>query len=132
MFVRWKRRQLKKDRGWDFVDKRHKPAPVLLSAVLVESVRIDGKPRQRIVRYLGSIHDAELTDTQGALWRRHFWTVADRRLADMALADAQRVQIVAQLEDGGARPTDQELDQRMRERQAALFSTPVRNTDDSC
>lgn len=31
-------------------------------AMVVRSVRIDGKPRQKVILYLGTIHDRELWD----------------------------------------------------------------------
>jgi hypothetical protein len=63
MFVRWKR-----DDVWYPHAKR---------AVLVESHRVDGKPRQRFVAYLGSIDDRNIN----WLWaRRQFWYHANKAL----------------------------------------------------
>ena len=55
MYVRWKKRERSR-RGW------HTEPPQLLTAVLVESRRVDGKPRQRTVAYLGSIRSDYLDD----------------------------------------------------------------------
>jgi hypothetical protein len=56
MFVRWQRRKQGKGERW--------------VAVLVESERVDGTPRQRHVAFLGSILDRHI---QYPKRRQHFW-----------------------------------------------------------
>ncbi len=52
MFVRIKTRRLAKTN----------PAKKSYRAMVVRSVRIDGKPRQKVVLYLGTIYDRQLWD----------------------------------------------------------------------
>ena len=72
MFVRWKRRPLRRRRPWSPPDEH------ALYAVLVESRRVDGRPRQRVVRYLGAIKEGQL---RYPLSVDHFWQTVDRNLA---------------------------------------------------
>jgi hypothetical protein len=67
MFVRWKRR-LRRPKTTAL---RHYPAEYSLYAVLVESERQHGKPRQRFIAHLASIREGYLdTPThQSAFWR---------------------------------------------------------------
>ena len=103
MFVRWKRR----------------PAAggVLLSAVLVSSRRVDGRPRQRIVGYLGSVRDVHLADSRR---RERFWRGADARLEGLGLAPAERRAVEARLLATVPRPTAAELAATDTEFRAAL------------
>src|SRR5262245_36840020 len=83
MFVRWKKRERMSRRGG-----RVRPTGgTLLVAALVTSERRGGKPRQRIVAYLGSI-DAEAL---GYVRRRQaFWESAGRKLDALGLSRSQR------------------------------------------
>jgi hypothetical protein len=70
MYVRWQRYEPKVPRHWG-----RKP---LLKAVLVESVRIDGKPRQKHVAFLASI---PIEDNETfPLTNPGFWYRATKRL----------------------------------------------------
>ncbi len=132
MFVRWKR-QRRKDQfagerrftgEWRdpdpwmverYPDIDWKPYEVsqqvtreewLRSAVLVESVRINGQPRQRTVRYLGSIRECHL-DLEGQysiFHRGYFWRSVDANLETLDISDLERARIVATLEDVVPRP----------------------------
>ena len=87
MYVRWKRRPLRRrriDRSPDWAQ----------SAVLVESRRIDGKPRQRVVRYLGSIREGML---EAIAWQAAFWRDVEWHLDDLGLDEATRRSVVATL-----------------------------------
>ena len=61
MFVRWQRKTRARTSDWG----------PLLCAVLVESHRIDGKPRQQTVAYLGSIREGlvNFVTRRGYFWR---------------------------------------------------------------
>lgn len=74
MFVRWKRSPLMKKPGGD-----------LLAASLVESVRVDGKPRQRTIAYLGSIAEADTQPGGRAVLVRCFWRAVRERLDALPL-----------------------------------------------
>ena len=93
MYVRWKKRV----RFW-----HGKSAGHYLTAVLVESKRIDGKPRQRTISYLGSI-DEVLTTSH--LWRTRFWKSATAHLNFLALDSVLRARVETALENKIAKPT---------------------------
>jgi hypothetical protein len=65
-----------------------------LKAVLVESVRIDGKPRQKHLAVLGSLPLDAITEHEGfpGSWHRHrFWRIATARLDQFAPEDRARI-----------------------------------------
>jgi hypothetical protein len=95
MFVRWqwwgdRRRGSERRYCRDIADAH---------AILVESTRVDGKPRQRHVAYLGSVHNVYREQTP--YYRAKFWqhmrakldslhnriSSADRRKIEAALAE---------------------------------------------
>src|SRR5262245_7554279 len=82
MFIRWKRRQLRRNAG------------VALEAVLVQSVRVNGLPRQRLVRYLGSIRVHERWTAASV---HAFWQGIDARLTALALDPVERQVLEQQL-----------------------------------
>jgi len=110
MYVRWKRRALKNGR-------RYHPDPHLLSAYLVESRRVDGKPRQRILAYLGSINERFLDAT----WQqRNFWLTASQKLEALDLSKEERAAIDARLQAVVPRLTQDELEAAVAASQEAL------------
>ncbi len=114
MFVRWKRKRRKdtyhlepfdpsNERSWR---KRVPDQQWLRSAVLVESVRVEGRPRQRTIRYLGSIRESYLDPENDASifhWG-DFWRTVDANLEDLNISDMDRARILAALEDVVPRP----------------------------
>jgi hypothetical protein len=84
--------------------RSRRPKESTLVAVLVESHRIDGQPRQRLVRYLGTIRRDDVHRVDG---RYKFWTRVDGRLAEFAPDD--RTRFVAALEALVPRPTAKEV-----------------------
>jgi hypothetical protein len=64
MFAKWKKRQLKRP------EANGDAAGVVHYAVLVRSMRVKGRPRQKIVRYLGSIRESKINK---AGYRVAFW-----------------------------------------------------------
>jgi hypothetical protein len=90
MFVRWKtqvRPYLTK--AWDREAREYRErAPARrLSALLVESVRVNGKPRQKHIAYLGSITEAALGCP---LSRQQFWHTTFDALDRLQLDAADR------------------------------------------
>jgi hypothetical protein len=87
---------------------------------LVESQRINGKPRQRTLAYLGSIRDRHLESP----WARHwFWREVSRRLDALTLPKQERVRIEARLLAVVPRPSQEEQEaatQAFRRGEAAL------------
>jgi hypothetical protein len=74
MFVRWQRR-------------KRRDGVTRLNAVLCESRRVDGKPRQEHVAYLAAIDDVWLEqpadDPDANLARHEFWEKAEKRLGPL-------------------------------------------------
>lgn len=79
VFVRWKRRPLKR-RG-----PGSPPEERVMYAVLVESLRVDGKPRQRVVRHLGVIREGDFAMPMTV---DRFWSQVDAALAASGVAGA--------------------------------------------
>src|SRR5215212_3071477 len=73
VFVRWKRTRLKRDRYGS------KAGEEILRAVVVESRRVGGKPRQRVVRYLGTIRESDISFPRPMSLDR-FWQQVDAGL----------------------------------------------------
>jgi hypothetical protein len=65
MFVRWQGRE-----RWCYRSTFGGTDDVNWSAILAESVRVDGKPRQRHVAYLGGITESAMRIMHQ---RRYFW-----------------------------------------------------------
>jgi hypothetical protein len=80
MYVRW---------------KQHNGTP---SAYLMKSVRVDGKPKQQTIAYLGS--------ATTPVW---FWTSAEEKLATLDLSDQDKAKIYQALEAKCERPTAKDL-----------------------
>lgn len=97
MYVRWKSRMTTKGRMPTGVRS--------LSAVLVESHRVNGKPKQKIVAYLGTIHEDK---TEYHFRRQAFWESADQTLAGVT-NDQQRLAIEMKLLEKVKRPTTESL-----------------------
>ena len=80
MFVRWKKRKS--------VDRRPdhqlwKAGEVTYSIELVESYRLGGKPRQKVIAFLGSIKQSELASVTR---RYYFWhQLVTKRMKDYPL-----------------------------------------------
>jgi hypothetical protein len=70
MYVKWQQRR---SQARDERQRERNDARALLKAVLVESARIDGKPRQRHIAFLGSVS----LDGRGI---RRFWFDVTTRL----------------------------------------------------
>ena len=103
MFVRWQKYRSKaQSRRLRAFRKKH--GQHRLRAVLVESVRIDGKPHQRYLAYLGSVQ-ADRRD------RPRFWYNVTRKLDQCRLSREQRKQITSAIAKkvGGKVPTKAEL-----------------------
>ncbi len=94
MFVRWQRRS-----------RKRYGAPPLLTAVLVECRRVDGKPRQRTVAYLAGIRERFVG--KNAWQHDRFWSRVDTRLDELALDPQTRATIEASIAARVPRVTDE-------------------------
>ena len=93
MYVRWKRKRL--TRCW------RKTMGDSLSAVLVRSERVDGRPRQRYVRHLGAIPEQQI-GTYG--WALDFWHSVDASLTALELLPDERERLAGQVATRVPRP----------------------------
>lgn len=120
MFVRWKRTKRLKRRGITVKETGR----VALVAMLVRSERREGKPRQTVVAYLGSIGTDRLGD---AYPRRWFWEKCDARLAVLALEPADRARIELAINAVIPRPSPEEIKDAEQELAEAMraFDTVV-------
>ena len=103
MFVRWQEYKSKaQSRRLRAFRKKH--GPHRLRAILVETVRIDGKPHQRYLAYLGSVQ-ADRRD------RPRFWYNVIRKLDRCRLSPEERKRITAAIAKkvGGKVPTKAKL-----------------------
>ncbi len=93
MFVRWQRKKRVDRYNWGH----------LLCAVLVESHRVDGEPRQRTVAYLGGIRESFIDERENE--HRAFWRHADKRLDELALDPEARAKVEAAIDSRVRRVT---------------------------
>lgn len=125
MYLRWKtiRRRPRwcGNQGQDTVlttrDGREYPVGkdgvTVYAAQIVESCRVDGKPRQRIVAHLGSIPEHLVDDT---ITRVFFWELLYRRLARAQLPKEQRQTVIDKLSERVKPPSTEEREKVMRDR----------------
>jgi hypothetical protein len=122
MFVRWKRRKkavTKPGRR----PRRRSDAGDSLYCVLIESRRIEGKPRQRVVCYLGSVDEGRLDKT----WLRvDFWDDIKPKLDRLSLTRTERQRIEDSIQQIVPRvPEEQEI-QFKQERRRYLLELETR------
>jgi hypothetical protein len=91
VFVRWKLRRQSRFLG-RYRGNRSELGEWIASAVLVESARVGGKPRQRFVRHLGTIHEADVT-VPSPMQLDRFWSQVDAVLDDLDVHGAARLEI---------------------------------------
>jgi hypothetical protein len=110
MYVRWQTRTSHARRG------KRQPYQHY-AAVLVENVRIKGKPTQRHLAYLGGISEAGKTHQYS---RRYFWRQANAKLDQLKLTPQQREHITALLASKVVPLTKTEERKMDRERKASV------------
>jgi hypothetical protein len=99
MFVRWKTRKLAGEEGVS-------PEKTSLYAVLVENHRIEGKTRQKVVRYLGYISESQIDDP---VHQRRFWEQVENNMRGLSLTSAEQIALEAKITGRVARPTGIQL-----------------------
>jgi hypothetical protein len=82
MYIRWKRCALRRT------------ADVTLKAFLVDSVRVEGRPRQRILGYLGAIR---VRYQQAPAHRQRFWHQVEQRLPTLRVDPGTHAALEASL-----------------------------------
>ncbi len=115
MYVRWKR-QIYKPHPSYYAWKRDERERVTWRAFLVECKRIDGKPRQHIVSYLGCMDERWIGD----MWEHiRFWQGIGRRVKPLALTDDQRKAMERGVSSRVRAPSQAEYDEMVAQRRAA-------------
>lgn len=94
MFVRWKKRPHRQSLSYS------------LTALLVQAVRIEGKPRQHVLANLGTLHSSQLDQEQPAWWARLLQTL-DR----LQLDDTTRARILESIAQKTPRPANDLIDE---------------------
>jgi hypothetical protein len=87
MYLRW---QSRKRRSAAFRSTAKKDDDVHWAAIIVESARVEGKPTQRHVAYLGGITESAIAIVAQRAW---FWDDVKRRLDRMPAESRISVQI---------------------------------------
>ena len=113
MFVRWKNRTLaRKDSSV--------PAERSLYAVIVKNQRVEGRTKQKVVKYLAHISEPHLAAPRH---QSQFWERAELALAELELTPEQRKEIEEKLESVVARPAFHGGSSAMRYDASALVGT---------
>ena len=105
MFVRWKYRPARRVKSWSVPDER------IRYAVLVESRRVEGKPRQRVIRHLAAIRDGDLRHPMTV---DRFWTQVDGHLGELGIHGAARLAMEATIAERVSRPDPEALAEHRR------------------
>jgi hypothetical protein len=106
MYLRW---QSRKRRAPAYGRKQN----VHWVAVLVENVRVGGKPTQRHIAYLGSITDSAIAIVHQRCW---FWESVTERLDRLGrVSSEKRKSIEAAIAKKVRRPTKAQYDRCVRE-----------------
>jgi hypothetical protein len=117
VFVRWKRRKKAATKPGRR-PRRRSDAGDSLYCVLIESRRIEGKPRQKVVCYLGSVDEKHLDKT----WLRvDFWDVIKPKLDRLALTRKQRQRIEDSIQRIVPRVSEEQEIQFKQERRRYLL-----------
>ena len=103
MFVRWQTRE-RRNRAFG----GGKGPDMHWSAILVEGQRIDGKPVQRHVAYLGGITESAI---ELAAQRAFFWKGVTQQLDRLAVSEDDRARIEAAVEAKVPRLTRREYNE---------------------
>src|SRR5688572_29667158 len=112
MYVRWKVRKLSR-RG------KLGPARRAFYAVLVECRRVDGQPRQKVVKYLAHINEQDLGVSDS---RQLFWDQANEGLGTIDMTADERARIEEKLEEVVPRPATVTIGVRRKGGAKALAS----------
>src|SRR5262245_42285045 len=120
MYLRWQSRY--RDRSKFFghrLGRRVDEGDVHRAAIIVESVRIAGKPTQRHVAYLGGITDSAIAIIHQRCW---FWDEVKKRLDHLGnrMSPQDRERIEAAVATKVPRPTKAQYDQCVRDRNKLL------------
>jgi hypothetical protein len=120
MYLRWQSRRRERYHGFA---RYGNPGDITWAAVLVESVRVDGKPRQRHIAYLGSFSEDQVREDK-PFQRIYVWEHMLNELDALGdrLTPKEREKIEAELtmKIGRNPPSKDEIEETYREAQATL------------
>jgi hypothetical protein len=97
MFVRWKNRTLATRTGSGLNDRS-------FYAVIVKNQRVEGRTRQKVVKYLAHINESEIDLPEH---REYFWQRVDLGLRDLDLSREERAEIEMKLAGVVRRPGEE-------------------------
>jgi hypothetical protein len=107
MYVRWQSRKLNKNTRW------REAGDVHWRAFLVENVRVDGKPTQRHIAYLGGITERNIAHEKPA-HRIYFWSGVEQKLAVLNFSAKERTAIMQVIAKKVPRVTSGQYQQHAR------------------
>jgi hypothetical protein len=117
MFVRWQQRKRKSRAfGGSGIDTHW-------AAILAQSTRVDGKPVQRHIAYLGGIRDSAIESQKTPAQRAYFWNDVTLQLDQLSnrVSKDDRARIEAALEKKVPRLTRKEYDAWAAYREGSEF-----------
>lgn len=106
--ISWRRSARAKGFDPDHILTKPAPDAYALDAVLVESRRIDGKPRQRHIAHIASIREVDLEPGAKPQWRIAFWKRVDAKLSELDLTIDQVKRVRESIAQKVPLPTDDE------------------------
>ena len=107
MCVQWQSRELNKNTRW------RKRGDVHWRAILIENVRVDGKPTQRRIAYLGGITERNIAHEKPA-HRIYFWNGVEQKLAVLNFSAKERTTIMQVIAKRVPRVTSGQYQQHAR------------------
>ncbi len=113
MFVRWKRRESSYKQTSAYGRDMAADRGATISAVLVESIRVEGKPRQKFICHLAKLRERK-RDYESTPFI--FWRDAIGKLDSLPLDEDVRKKIEVQLAAKIPRPSDAEMTEFLRGR----------------
>ncbi len=116
MFIRWKRRKKAQTKPGRY-PRRHSEHGDSLYCVLVESQRVNGSPRQKVICYLGSVDEG---DRERLCVRVDFWDDVLAKLDRLKLDSAERTRIEESIGLIVSRAPEDEVAAFKKEREAFL------------
>jgi hypothetical protein len=106
MFIRWGKQFLKTDSS--------------LFVALIRSVRVNGRPRQVYISYLGSIRESRIPSVPRRL---SFWEKIDIKIEALSLKPEEEETITRNINNKVPRPSSQEIE--VHKKQLALHKLQI-------
>jgi len=107
MYIRWQSRKLDKNTRW------RKRGDVHWREILIENVRVDGKPIQQHIAYLGGITKRNIAHEKPA-HRIYFWNGVEQKLAVLNFSAKERTTIMQLITERVPRVSSRQYQQHAR------------------